>query len=780
MLSEPRRVSAQQLYKVHPGGAETIDDADSDMRNDFIADNKEFIQEETVNAAQAISKWWRIRKLHNRIKSKWTPEHLRKLREQQRQVRIQLRIREIALYIVYLLFLNDYVLGPYTDSSLYYFNANLKRLFMTASVKETQFNAISTIPQVHRWLQGPFFDALYSEKDPVTGDYTILQYGQVVGGISIGQLRVLPQECTSKLPPQAGNEKLYWCYGTKSGHFDESVESKLPFGTGNGSNFQWNSISEDSNISDTRRAFFTSYTGATAAVYPAPAFRVVLPHSNADETKALLASIESNAYMDVQTRAVFVDLTIFNVMLSSVLVLRFAFEVPPSGGVVPTSDSVVAPYADTSFNFLTHYSMLAVALFFLLYFLLLLRATRKEGWPVYRRLETWVQVANSVAYIVMWLLRACAGLDFPNIHVASTSPSNFRSYAFMYNVSMRLAAAVCFLSYVRLILFLDVLPHVNLIVKTVVLSVTQVSSFLFVFGLLVYAYATCYCVVFGSSVEVFSTVSHSYTSLLQSLVGDLDYAPMREASPGMAMLLVVAFTLVAVFVLAHILIAMIIDAYWASKESTQWEQVNLVVETLSYVWSIGMDLVHYVGRVCGVSFVLVEDSLDAQSTGHHEMLGPLRPRRLDVQACHGHRLSAVQKLVVMPLAATHAKLEQLGHTLSQSQLVRSGVDGIRRGTNMVVARSNQITDRLNSFRDERGGSPSNNHQSARRFPSGNGGGMASDAQMKVLQGMIIQLAHQNTKIQQTLVMLQSQVTELREASKGDDDRRQDDDPTGPS
>ncbi|RQM20293.1 hypothetical protein B5M09_005546 [Aphanomyces astaci] len=761
-VPEPRRVSAQQLYKVHPGGAETIDDADSDMRNDFIADNKEFIQEETVNAAQAISKWytvlllrchclriafvrWRIRKLHNRIKSKWTPEHLRKLREQQRQVRIQLRIREIALYIVYLLFLNDYVLGPYTDSSLYYFNANLKR---------------------------PFFDALYSEKDPVTGDYTILQYGQVVGGISIGQLRVLPQECTSKLPPQAGNEK--------SGHFDESVESKLPFGTGNGSNFQWNSISEDSNISDTRRAFFTSYTGATAAVYPAPAFRVVLPHSNADETKALLASIESNAYMDVQTRAVFVDLTIFNVMLSSVLVLRFAFEVPPSGGVVPTSDSVVAPYADTSFNFLTHYSMLAVALFFLLYFLLLLRATRKEGWPVYRRLETWVQVANSVAYIVMWLLRACAGLDFPNIHVASTSPSNFRSYAFMYNVSMRLAAAVCFLSYVRLILFLDVLPHVNLIVKTVVLSVTQVSSFLFVFGLLVYAYATCYCVVFGSSVEVFSTVSHSYTSLLQSLVGDLDYAPMREASPGMAMLLVVAFTLVAVFVLAHILIAMIIDAYWASKESTQWEQVNLVVETLSYVWSIGMDLVHYVGRVCGVSFVLVEDSLDAQSTGHHEMLGPLRPRRLDVQACHGHRLSAVQKLVVMPLAATHAKLEQLGHTLSQSQLVRSGVDGIRRGTNMVVARSNQITDRLNSFRDERGGSPSNNHQSARRFPSGNGGGMASDAQMKVLQGMIIQLAHQNTKIQQTLVMLQSQVTELREASKGDDDRRQDDDPTGPS
>ncbi|ETW01046.1 hypothetical protein H310_06677 [Aphanomyces invadans] len=777
MLSEPRRLSAQQLYKVHPGGADTVDDSE-DRDNDFIATNTDFVHEETTNAAQTISKWWRVRKLHNRIKTKWTPEHLRKLKEQQRRVRIQLRIREIALYIVYLLFLNDYVLAQYSDSSLYYFNANLKRIFMTSSrptdSNATQFQAISTIPQVYQWLQGPFYEALYSEKDPVTGDYTILQYGQVVGGISIGQLRVLPQECTSKLPPQAGSDKMYWCYGTKSGHFDESVESTVPFGAGNGSNFMWDSASEDSNISDTRRAFFSSYTGATSAVYPAPAFRVVLPHTDAIETKALLASIESNRYMDFQTRAVFVDLTVFNVMLSSVVVLRFAFEVPPSGGVVPTSDSVVAPYVDTSFNFLTHYSMVVVAVFFVLYFLLLLRATRKEGWPVYRRLETWVQIANSIAYAVMWLLRACAGLDFPNIHIASTSPGNFRSYAFMYNISMRLAATVCFLSYVRLVLYLDLLPHVNLVVRTMALSVTQVSSFLFVFGLVVYAYATCYCVVFGSSVEGFSTVSRSYTALLQSLIGNLDYAPLEETSPVMAMLLFVAFTLVAVFVVAHIVIAMIIDAYWASKDSMQWDHVNLVGETLAYVWAIGTDLVNRIGHVCGVAFVM-DDALDAAP--HPDALAPLRPRRMDVKA-GGHRLSAVQKLVVRPLAATHAKLEQLGHSLTQYQVVRTGVDGIRRGTNMVVAKSSQLTDRLNSFRDD---TPTSFNQSSKRFLNGGPGtnAAASDAQMKVLQGMIIQLAHQNTKIQQTLVMLQTQVSELMEGSKGDDDLRQDD-PSDPS
>ncbi|KAF0684773.1 Aste57867_23288 [Aphanomyces stellatus] len=808
MLHEKkRRISEQQQpglqYKVHPGGIGAVpDDDDDDIDNnrtgdddndnpvnDFISTNKEFVMEETTIAAQSISKWWRVRRLQNRIKSKWTPDHLRKMRERQRQIRIQRRIRDIAIYVVFLLVLNMDVLSPFDNASLYYFSANIKHLFMktpfyadSTNTTTITFHEIKTTTHIHRWLQGPFLTALFSERSDASsgsGDYSLLHYGQVVGAIAVGQLRVTPQVCTSKFPQGVGDQSVFWCYGTTSGLFDTSVESTTPFGSGNGSNFFWNSANADANVSDTRLKFFSSFDGPSTATYPAPAYRLVLPHNDSAATAATLASMHAFNYIDIQTRALFVDLNVANVMLGSLLVLRFAFEFPPSGGVLPTTESFVVPYVATAFNVQTQLPSVVVGVFFAVYLGLLLHACRKEGWPVFRRLDTWVQLASSLAYIIMWLLRVTARLDFPTTHIASTSIQSFRSFAAMFMLSLRFAGAVCFFSYLRLILFLDILPHVNLIVKTIFHSLVQVTGFVFVFGLVVYAYATCYCVVFGASVEMFSTVPRSYTSLLQSLVGDIQYDQMREASPVMAALLFVAFTLVAVFILMQMIVgtsfsshtqctdsrlgaAMIIDAYWLTKESTNWERVNLVAETLSYIWLLGMQFIQAVAHVCGVAYLLEEKLADEAKA----KLPTVRQRRMDIRGGQPVRLSLMQKMIVKPLVSTHDRLEKLGKQLTNNQLIQSASKSIRRGSEMVSHTTHQLADRFNSFKDD-SGTNDRSFRSGRMGSSGGGGSGASEAQMKALQGMIIQLAHQNIKIQQTLAVLQTQLADLRD-QRGDD------------
>jgi len=55
MISQSRRRSSGNTYKVHP------DEIAEEESGDKIAENQEFVEEETVNAALSITKWFVVR-----------------------------------------------------------------------------------------------------------------------------------------------------------------------------------------------------------------------------------------------------------------------------------------------------------------------------------------------------------------------------------------------------------------------------------------------------------------------------------------------------------------------------------------------------------------------------------------------------------------------------------------------------------------------------------------------------------------------------------------------
>ncbi|CAK4115693.1 unnamed protein product [Aphanomyces euteiches] len=783
MVPERRKSqSQQQLLKVHPDeglspppaaqppnpATETQPTTAIVDAPDVLGQNKEFLIEETTHAADSISKWWRVRRLHQRIQRKWTPDHLRRVRERERQRRVQGRLCEVFFYVIYLLFLNDAMLAPFSHASLFLFTTNIKHLFMHSTFVDTATNAtlsfddIRTPAHVHRWLQGPFHRTLFAELTNASSPaptYSLLEYGQVLGQVTVGQLRVSRHDCTaSNLPAKGVNNNqvegadTFWCYGTSTGHFDKSVESTAPFGSGD--NFVWDS---DATVTTTRSMFFTSFTSRmTDMTYPAPAYRVAVASNDPSQASRVLASLKALSYVDAFTRAVFVDVNVLNAMLSSVLVLRFAFEFPPSGGVVATVESALAPYVDTSFNFKTNASFIVVCVFLAADLFLLLRATRKDGWLAYLRLDAWARLGVFVSFGIMWLLQSTAALDLPTTD--SMASTTFRPYAFMQTVSTRVGAAICFFSYVRLILLFDFLPQVALIVQTITASVTTVTSLLFVFGLLVYAYASCFCLIFGSSVHGFSTVTQSYTSLLRSLVGDIDYAELRASSPAMAAFVFVCFTLVAVFIILHIVIAMVLDAYWTAKDSTEWEQVNVVTDVLSIVWLLGHQMVRGIASLFGLLGVLSHHHDETESNGGGSSR---RKRRMDIR-----NLTAVQKLVAQPLLTTQTTLARLGHALTQKQLTQSS---LRHQMTNLLGVNQQRSSRKDVKSPTRRRSLHPQAHKAGRQTSHDVDVVHDDTQIKVLQGMVLQLAHQNTKMQQTLDVVQAHLTELLDQRDGDDD-----------
>ena len=73
----------------------------------------------------------------------------------------------------------------------------------------------------------------------------------------------------------------------------------------------------------------------TSVEYEHPNVFTVLPNPHgpnaADEADAILANLQENRFVDLRTRAVFVDFTIYNPMLDFSCVIRMAGELPDSG-----------------------------------------------------------------------------------------------------------------------------------------------------------------------------------------------------------------------------------------------------------------------------------------------------------------------------------------------------------------------------------------------------------------------------------------------------------------
>ncbi|OQS01621.1 hypothetical protein ACHHYP_00532 [Achlya hypogyna] len=733
------RSGASQAYKVHPGGPEDDDD------DDRLGGNKEFIEEETAIAITSIVKWWRLRRLHARIKSKWSPEQLRELHEARRRKRVRRRIQELIVHSVFLYVFHTATLGPFHAASPYYFMTHIRELFTdtnfiaNGSIVPMSFADIRSRSQVHSWLQGPLFSTLYGGNlNPITHRHTggLLGTGQLVGGVSIGSLRVKRSACSDRLPlPVTNDSSVYYCYGADNGQFTSATESTMPFGAGNGSDFSWSGGGID--VVECRNKFFSSINTASSTLYPCPAFAHVLPQTDSAAALSTLRALETLAYIDDATRLLVVEANVANAMLERMLVLQFVLEFPPAGGVLPSTTARLAPYAGSTFDFATQWSVVATGIFYFYFVVRVVRVARHEGWPAFRQLGLWVDGANILAYLVMWLLRSTMGLDMPSTPIQGDTFATFTPYATMFGLSEGFAAAAAFLSVVRFVLLLDILPQVSLVLHVIFAAFTEISGFLVTFGLLVYAYALAFTLVFGSAVGSFSTVTKSYGALLRSLTGDVDYAGLYAANPTAAPLFFASFTLVSVFILLTIVIAMMQDAYWRGKQKTKWDSINLVYETFTYLWSATNAMVNTLAGWCGVR-------------AHLKPVPGLKSP--EVQPT---RLSRVQSLVLKPLLSTQETLNRVGAQFSQSPFVQTGVQTLKKGSTALGSAKDHLVGQLNAGAFSGGAS---------RGPIG---GAASDEQIKALQGMIVQLAHQNTKIQHTLGVLQAQLADLRGDRTGD-------------
>lgn len=325
------------------------------------------------------------------------PVTIADVRRLHRTAQVRAKLSEICVYTVFLLIFTWSSVLVAQDQDVWHLGNNIRmhiadnEFEADAAHVERTFYDVQTVEELHAFLRGPFFSALYLNSngrvDGRTGALTptggyLFGTNKLLGGVRIGQYRATTRECDNA-PGFTASAGPMQCVGSPGagGDWTADTEDRAPFGsrrhpftwdgrphsdsdsegtTGTGSSGDsgsdtagvsasastsapgsggWGSL--HMSIADERGLLpwplHTRFFSSSGKQFPeSPAYPVVLPNSNGTEARRLLEAVIGEHYVDAQTRAFMVDLTVYNGGMNMFVFVRLVVEQSKAGGALPS------------------------------------------------------------------------------------------------------------------------------------------------------------------------------------------------------------------------------------------------------------------------------------------------------------------------------------------------------------------------------------------------------------------------------------------------------------
>ncbi|KAH0624374.1 hypothetical protein JD844_031779 [Phrynosoma platyrhinos] len=241
-----------------------------------------------------------------------------------RELYVKTTLRELLVYIVFLV---DICLLTYgmTSSNAYYYTKVMSELFLqTPSDSFGSFENIGSMSDFWRYAQGPLLDSLYwtkwyNNKSLGQSTQSYIYYENLLLGVPrIRQLKVQNNSCVVH---DDFKEDISGCYDV----YSEEKEDRSPFGLLNGTAWQYHTEEELDGSSHWGK--LTTYSGG--------GYYIDLKMTREESAEALQV-LKENLWLDRGTRVVFLDFSVYNANINLFCVLRLVVEFPATGGAIPS------------------------------------------------------------------------------------------------------------------------------------------------------------------------------------------------------------------------------------------------------------------------------------------------------------------------------------------------------------------------------------------------------------------------------------------------------------
>lgn len=438
------------------------------------------------------------------------------------------------------------------------------------------YKDIDSIPDFWKWVSGPFIHTVLRPDFPDQPG-TFYKYFRILGGIRIRQVRVKEGACEI---PSAMEGFADVCFAP----FSKKNEDKEDFGPLNleTGRKEWHWASKEAMGEGV-------YTGRTWIDFPGSGYNVTIP-LDLNEARKTIAHLRENNWLDLQTRAIFIDLFVYNANTNLVTLVKMITEIPAAGAAIPFLLLRTAPLNTLNAKLARPSETFAETLIFaqvMFYMVAEIGFIMKDGWKYWKNGWNYLDWINYMAFCLAFYLRfvpyvETLRLEFP------PKPGAFVNYEPAMWAVIQWKNVIAFNTLIttfRIFKYLRHVPFMRLLLKTIATASTQVSAFLMMFAVVFLGFTLGFNLAFGGEMAEYRNFMTTMFSLYRSLLGKDDFDRMRDVNRLLGPLLYFLWTMIGYFILLNMFIAILNDAIMQVKGdvakatmSQTFDQVAAVVK----------------------------------------------------------------------------------------------------------------------------------------------------------------------------------------------------------
>ncbi|XP_060741700.1 polycystin-1-like protein 2 [Tachysurus vachellii] len=486
-------------------------------------------------------------------------------------------IKEIIIYLVFLCVLLLATYGQ-RDPNAYYLTQHIQQSFSNGITDSMSAG------DVFRWANGVLIGNLYGQRPGFITDGN----SKLVGSARLRQIRVNKDSCRI---PKAMKHLVHDC----NAPYSWNIEDMGSYGPG------WNS-SRDVNMTETLLVSWQYQTQSklkgnpiwgTMAFYRGGGF-VLDMGLDPEQASSMLQYLFNNTWLDVYTRAIFIEFTVYNANVNLFCIVTLMLETTAVGAFQYRSNLQTLRLYETTDGINIVASEVIYFLFILYYMILQIKKIKQEKLQYFRSKYNLLELAiillslAAVGAIINRTVQGNQELKYFQEH-KDQFPS-FYSTASADSCLGNILAFLILMATVKMWHLMRLNSKLNLITCTLRRAWNDISSFIVVLIIMVLAYSIVSNLLFGWILYTYKTLQDSALAIIALQLGIFDYEQVLNLNPVLGSFLILSCVLFMTFVVLNLFISVVLEAFSHEqkhyKPSEEEEIVDLMIMKICRAFGI--------------------------------------------------------------------------------------------------------------------------------------------------------------------------------------------------
>uniref|UniRef100_A0A8C9RMB8 Polycystin 2 like 1, transient receptor potential cation channel n=1 Tax=Scleropages formosus TaxID=113540 RepID=A0A8C9RMB8_SCLFO len=486
-----------------------------------------------------------------------------------RELYVKTSLRELFVYILFLMDMCFLTYGMTSSSAYYYTNAMTNLFTNTPSSSGITFQSIGCMADFWSYAQGPLLDGLYwttwyNNQSMETSPQSFIYYENLLLGVPrVRQLKVKHNSCTI---PKDFQTEIADCFDV----YSEPKEDNLPFGLINGTAWTYH----------TEKELQGSSTWGLLATYSGAGYYQDLRLTKTKSAE-VLQELMDNLWLDRGTRALFIDFSVYNANVNLFCVTSLLVEFPATGGAL-TSYQIRTVKLIRYVNNWDAFIMgceIVFCIFIFYYVVEEILELRIHKWSYFNSIWNILDLVVILLAMVAIVFNVFRTIKVDNLlgkllHQPEIY-ADFRFLAFWQTQYNNMNAVNLFFAWIKIFKYISFNKTMTQLSSTLARCAKDILGFAIMFFIVFFAYAQLGYLLFGTQVQTFSSFVNCIFTQFRIILGDFDFDSIDQANRVLGPIYFVTYVFFVFFVLLNMFLAIINDTYSEVKEELSKQKDDL-------------------------------------------------------------------------------------------------------------------------------------------------------------------------------------------------------------